>query len=123
MILGSISGAKIKISVLGAVKTEGQEGHLVPCLTAPRASCLHSDGHNIWESLVSGGKVPSPRTELLHNINPAGGKGYVNPNAALRVGEWKLLVECWNVTTQQATGKVELFHIADDPFEYAAHCR
>ena len=89
----------------------------LPCLTAPRASCLHSDGHNIWESLVSGGKVPSPRTELLHNINPACGKGYVNPNAALRVGEWKLLVECWNVTTQEATGKVELFHIVDDPFE------
>ena len=79
---------------------------------------LPLDGHDIWASIVAPSTTPNPRTELLHNINPACGKGYVNPNAGLRLGDWKLLVECFNVTTMAPNGgKVELFHIATDPYE------
>eukprot|EP01052_Picozoa_sp_SAG31_P037851 SAG31_NODE_4955_length_2836_cov_1.640482_2_plen_239_part_00 len=58
------------------------------------------DGFDIWMALTNDA-VQSPRTEILHNINPACGKGYVNPNAGLRMGDWKLLVDCFNVTTLQ----------------------
>jgi hypothetical protein len=62
--------------------------------------------------------VPSERAEILLNINPACGKGYVNPNAGLRVGEWKLLVDCFNTTTLAPTNdKVELYNVGTDPFE------
>lgn len=56
------------------------------------------DGFDIWAAIANPA-TPSPRTEILHNINPACGKGYVNPNAGLRVGDFKLLVECFNTTT------------------------
>ena len=31
------------------------------------------DGHDIWPALTTA--APSPRTELLHNLNPACGRG------------------------------------------------
>jgi len=49
------------------------------------------DGYDMWPSLAQPA-TPGPRSELLININPACGKGFVNPNAGLRVGDWKLLV-------------------------------
>jgi hypothetical protein len=61
------------------------------------------DGYDIWKAIADV-DTPSPRTEILHNINPACGKGYVNPNAGLRVGDYKLLVDCFNITTLQPTG-------------------
>jgi hypothetical protein len=55
---------------------------------------------------------------VLHTLNAACGMGFVHPNAALRVGEMKLLVDCFNYTIMQATGLVELYNMTDDPFEY-----
>ena len=48
------------------------------------------DGHDIWQSLATGG--PSPRTEMLYNVNPlteAGQAGH--PHAGLRVEDYKIL--------------------------------
>ena len=50
---------------------------------------------------------------------------YVNPNAGLRVGDWKLLVDCFNTTTLAPTGTgsckyglncsgIMLYNIAED---------
>lgn len=77
------------------------------------------DGYNVWDAITT--PSPSPRTEILLNINPACGLGFVNPNAALRVGDWKLLVDCFNVTTLAPNDntKIELYNIAKDPYEYA----
>lgn len=41
------------------------------------------DGFNIWDSFLN--DLPSPRTEILHNIDDIFG------NAALTVGDWKLV--------------------------------
>jgi len=42
------------------------------------------DGINMWDSL-NDSKEPSPRKDLLHNIDDAYG------NEAVRVGDWKLM--------------------------------
>ena len=71
------------------------------------------DGYDQWKAIVGGGDE-GPRSELLHNINPACGLGYVNPNAALRSGDWKILVDCFNTTTLKPNDptKVELYNIS-----------
>ena len=56
------------------------------------------DGHDIWAAITVVA-TPSPRQEILHNINPACGMGFVNPNAGIRVGDFKLLVDCFNTST------------------------
>uniref|UniRef100_A0A7S1NFV9 Sulfatase N-terminal domain-containing protein n=1 Tax=Eutreptiella gymnastica TaxID=73025 RepID=A0A7S1NFV9_9EUGL len=46
------------------------------------------DGVDMWQALTD--KAPSsPRTELLHNVDPF---GYPESNAAVRQGDWKLIV-------------------------------
>ena len=56
------------------------------------------DGYDIWETINTG--TASPRTEILHNIDPVetpwfpGRKYKWCPQAALRVGNWKLLACC-----------------------------
>ena len=44
----------------------------------------HTDGYDMWASLSQA--EPSPRYEILHNIDPVTGK------AAVRFGNWKLIV-------------------------------
>ena len=74
------------------------------------------DGLNIWASIADAA-TPSPRDEILLNINPACGLGYVNPNSGIRVGDYKLLVDCFNTTTLTPSGKIELYNIAADEYE------
>jgi len=74
------------------------------------------DGFNIWPSITTGS--PSPRTELLYNINPLCNAGQAGkPKAAVRVGQWKLLTECYNATSKAPEGIHYLFNLETDPFE------
>lgn len=59
------------------------------------------DGLNVWATIARG--EPSPRTEVVYNIEPSGG--------AIRQGEWKLV---WRASLPAA---IELFNLAEDPYE------
>lgn len=48
------------------------------------------DGMNMWQTLQT--KSPSPRNEILVNIDP-----HVYHNAALIVGNWKLVNQSRNI--------------------------
>lgn len=56
------------------------------------------DGRDAWATIAEG--KPSPRDEILHNVEPRRG--------ALRKGPWKVVVQ---------GERAELFNIADDPYE------
>jgi arylsulfatase A-like enzyme len=88
---------------------------------------LPLDGRDAWPTIVAG--KPSPHDEILHNTTPA--------NGAIRVGNWKLvlngglheggseaLAEAPAAKAKQgkknqpaAAESVELFNLADDPYE------
>ena len=60
---------------------------------------LSLDGYNVWETISNG--TPSPRKEILHNVDPidAYWSFHIEPykhcrQAAIRVGDWKLLTGC-----------------------------
>jgi len=59
------------------------------------------DGMNVWETISTG--APSPRKEVLYNVDPLGG--------ALGVGNWKLV---WKASLPQ---KIEVFDLQRDPSE------
>ena len=59
------------------------------------------DGLNVWPTISSGS--PSPRTEVVYGIEPF--------RAGVRQGDFKLV---WKTTLP---GSVELFDIANDPYE------
>jgi arylsulfatase A-like enzyme len=53
-------------------------------------------GFDVWPSLAH--QQPSPRTELLYNINPLCDAGQAGaPKAGLRLGRWKLLAYCYEI--------------------------
>lgn len=91
---------------------------------------LPLDGHDIWDSIAHGS--PSPRDEMLYNINPLCDRGQAAaPKAAIRVGDMKLLCWCFNVSGidgANETGPVAnpddppgswpaLYNLKDDPSE------
>ena len=93
------------------------------------------DGFDVWEAINTG--EPSPRTEILHNIDPGRSSWFHNwcAQAALRVGDWKLLTGCqsrhsewipppnsnYNMEEKNHFGNetktLFLFNIAKDPEE------
>jgi arylsulfatase A-like enzyme len=93
---------------------------------ASLAQKLPLDGRDAWQTITAG--APTPHEEILHNITPG--------NGAIRVGPWKFVLNSGrsedgsealaqpDVKTQKAkkkkiaaTDTLELFNIADDPYE------
>jgi len=80
---------------------------------------LPLDGKNMWDMIANGG--PSPRTEILHNLEPT--------RAAIRVGDWKLVRHTPQAAPPKkknqrkgkkkarGTERIELFNMAQDPNE------
>lgn len=82
---------------------------------APTAQKLAPDGLDIWPVLTQGAKSPHDALLLVGN-SPA--------KAAVRMGDWKLLLNASEQDAEQApdagsalTGTVELYNLADDVSE------
>lgn len=68
---------------------------------------LPLDGRDAWPAIAQG--RPSPREEILHNVEP--GRG------ALRRGPWKIVVQGQLPAADPAAVRIELFNVVEDPGE------
>lgn len=68
---------------------------------ASTAKCKPLDGMNVWDVIAE--NKPSPRTEVIYNIEPFRG--------GVRQGDWKLI---WRTLVPTS---VELYNLAEDPYE------
>ncbi len=109
----------------GKVKALIHMTDLYPTLLTVAGASLEQklplDGMNVLPCLTDG--KPSPRKEILHNTTPGGG--------ALRLGDWKLVLNGATAGGEDdesaqpkakkkkkgATNGVELFNLANDPYE------
>ncbi|XP_070561320.1 arylsulfatase J-like [Ptychodera flava] len=81
----------------------------------------HLDGFNMWDTISR--DIPSPRTEILHNIDP------IYANAALRVGDYKVIIgektSDWFVPpgiTKEQKNTTIFNNISSDPRADVIHC-
>lgn len=94
----------------GHIKPETVDGmihavDLYPTLAAlagaSTAKCKPLDGMNVWDVIAE--NKPSPRTELVYNIEPFRG--------AVRQGDWKFI---WRTLIPTS---FDLYNLAEDPYE------
>jgi hypothetical protein len=104
---------------------------------------LPLDGLDQWACILGEPDATCPRQEVVLNINTVcdpesasddggagggvtkqgvgSGSGFATecpaPKAALRVGELKLLVECYNASTHAFTGALQLYNLSADRSE------
>lgn len=85
---------------------------LLKLARAPTAQKLAPDGLDIWPVLTQGAKSPHDAILLL---------GTVPGKAAVRMGDWKLLLNASEKNAEEApadeaksTGSVELYNLAED---------
>ena len=81
---------------------------------------LPLDGFDMMPAILDPAATKkNARTDMLYTLNGACGRGYVNPNSALRIGEMKVLVDCFNITTHspQNGSRIWLHNLTADPYE------
>ena len=98
----------------------------LPTIVAATGSRLDSrehlplDGLDLWGCIT--GKAPCQRREVLLNLDPeceltrrAKGPGIPPPKAALRLGEMKIMAECFDTGSLSFKGQLFLYNLTSDP--------